>query len=128
MKYLIALSLLMTTPIFAQAFDDLTEGKIQAAEADWLKGLENGVAQREQKALTLIGAVAELSNERFSIGNDIRREEADYAHTGFVARFQGIREDREALAKKQLSPDYKDLKNYTVRLDKLITDIEAFLK
>ena len=128
MKYLIALSILMTTPTFAQAMDDLTEGKIQAAEADWLRGLEKGVEQREQKALALIAAVADLSNERFSIGNDIRREEADYAHTGFVARFQGIREDREALAKKQILPDYKDLKNYSARLDKLIGDIEAFLK
>lgn len=127
MKYLIALSLLMTTPIFAQD-NDITEGKIQAAEADWIKTLSKGVEEKQQKALALIALVAESANERVSIGDDSHREEAVYAHVGFVARLQGVREDREALARKEIQPDYAALQNYSKRLDSLIADMKAFLK
>ena len=128
MKYLIALSLLMTTPIFAQDQQDITEGKIQAAEADMVKDLYKQVEQKQQKAYALVAMVAEVSHERYSVGNDSRREEAEYAHVGFVARLQGIREDREALERKEIQPDLIALQNYSKRLDSLIADMQAFLK
>ncbi|AUN99053.1 hypothetical protein DOM21_05680 [Bacteriovorax stolpii] len=138
MKSLIILtmSMVLATPLFAQneaANDreierDITEGKIQAAESLWLRDMEKGIDLKQQKAAALIVLVANRAQERVSIGDDNVREEAEYAHVGFVARLQGIHEDREALARKEIQPDYATLQNYSKRLDALISDLQAFLK
>lgn len=133
---LILSSLLLSTPIFAQDDSqidrdverDITEGKIQAAQALWLKDMDKAVDQKQQKASALIVLVANKAHERVSASDDSAREEAEYAHVGFVARLQGIREDREALARKEIQPDYATLQNYSKRLDTLIADLQAFLK
>ncbi|MBC7428336.1 MAG: hypothetical protein H7336_06975 [Bacteriovorax sp.] len=135
MKALLFFSILATVSIFnlaqAQTDDiqrDITDGKIQAAEALWLKDLDKSVSEKQQKALALITLVAAQANDRFSIQDELKKEDAEYAHIGFVARFQGIREDREALARKEIQPDYTTLQNYSKRLDSLISDLQAFLK
>ncbi|MDO9184143.1 MAG: hypothetical protein Q7U04_17145, partial [Bacteriovorax sp.] len=63
---------------------------------------------------------------RFS--REIDKESAVYAYNGFIARFQGIREEREALEKKLVVVDNKSLSALSKRLDKLIADILKFLK
>lgn len=136
MKALLIFTILATTSIFsppmAQAQDDIerdiTEGKIQAAETLWLKDLDKNVSEKQQKALALITLVGAQVNDRYSSNDESKKEEAEYAHIGFVARFQGVREDREALARKEIQPDYATLQNYSKRLDSLIVDLQAFLK
>ena len=107
---------------------DITEGKIQVVEALWLKDLEKSVSQKQQKALALITLVGAQANDRYSIQDDSKKEDADYAHIGFVARFQGIREERESYAKKEIQTDYATLQSYSKRLDSLISDLQKFLK
>lgn len=128
MKALMILALLFTTPVFAQVDSDITEGKIAAASELWLKDLEKGVNEKQQKAMALLVLVASKANDRYSANDERVREEAEYAHIGFAARLQGIREDREALARKDIQPDYATLQNYSKRLDTLIKDLQAFLK
>lgn len=134
--FILTMSMVLATPLFAQddvqvdreIERDITEGKIQAAESLWLRDMENGIDQKQQKAGALIVLVANRAQERVSVGNDSVREEAEYAHVGFVARLQGIREDREALSRKEIQPDYATLQNYSKRLDTLISDLQTFLK
>ncbi len=138
MKSLIILimSLILAAPVFAQDEGqndrdmerDITEGKIEAAQTLWLKDLEKGLDQKQQKAGALIILVSNKNRDKVSLGNDNSREEAEYAHVGFVARLQGIREDRETLARRGVSADYATLQNYSKRLDTLISDIQSFLK
>lgn len=123
MKALLALSLLISTPVFAQD-SDITEGKIAAVEGQWLKDLEKGVNEKQQKAMALLAMVASKTQAQDS---DVR-EAAEYAHIGFAARLQGIREDREALARKDVQADYATLQNYSKRLNTLINDLQSFLK
>lgn len=119
MKYLIALSLLLTTPVFAQ------EAKTATAEELWMKELEKGLDQKQQKAMALISLVGNKMN---NATDENRREEAEYAHVGFSARFQTIREERADLAKKSQALDYANLQIYSKRLEVLITDLQTFLK
>lgn len=138
MKALMIFSIMATSAILSMAQSkasaaddmqrDITEGKIQAVEALWLKDLDKGLDQKQQKALALISLVASQANERYSIQDDSKKEDAEYAHIGFVARLQGIREEREAFSKKEIQPDYATLMNYSKRLDSLIGDLQAFLK
>ncbi len=128
MKALLAAFLLLSTPVFAQADIDLTEGKIAAAESLWMKDLEKGVNEKQQKAMALLTLVANKANDRYSSNDDSLREQAEYAHVGFAARLQGIREERETLARKEIQPDYATLQNYSKRLDSLIKDLQDFLK
>lgn len=128
MKIFLTTLLLFSTTVFAQADIDLTEGKIAAAESLWMKDLEKGVDQKQQKAMALLSLVANKANDRYSASDDTLREQAEYAHVGFAARLQGIREEREALARKEIQPDYATLQNYSKRLDILIKDLQDFLK
>lgn len=127
MKYLITFSLLLTTPAFAQdsAAREITEGKTPTIEALWMKELEKGLDQKQQKTMALISLVANKMNHAT---DENRREEAEYAHVGFSARFQNIREDRADLAKKGQPLDYANLQVYSKRLEVLITDLQTFLK
>ena len=139
MKTLLILTILATTSVYsfqmAQAQDlpedmqrEITEGKIQASEIVWLANIEKGVSEKQQKALSLITLVAAQANERYGVADDSLKEDAEYAHIGFVARFHDIRENREALAKKEIQADYATLQNYSKRLDSLIADLQAFIK
>jgi len=127
MKYLIALSILMTTPAFASNTNlaDVKEGKLQAVESMWLQDLEKGLNPKQQKAMALISLVATKMN---NASDENRREEAEYAHVGFTARFQDIREERAELANKEIKLDYAGIQNYSKRLDSLIGDLQSFLK
>lgn len=125
MKFLIALSLLLSTTATNAFAQDVTEGKIQAVEAMWLKDLEKGMDEKQQKAMALIGLVATKMN---NASDENRREEAEYAHVGFTARLQNIREDRSELMKKEIKMDYANIQIYSKRLDVLIADLQAFLK
>lgn len=132
MKFLTLFALLMTTQAFAQDSisdidRDITEGKIQAAEADSLKDAQKNVDQKFQQVSLLLSKVIETAYQRASVGSDEFREDAEYAHSGFVARILDIKADQEALARKQIMPDLATLKKDEARLDKLISDITAFL-
>lgn len=126
---LVALS--MTTHAWAQSEQlpddinrEITEGKIAAAEAD--AQTNKSVDEKQARAIKLINVVGSFANDRFSSEAD--KEEAQYAYNGFIARFQGIREDREALERKEIMADNKTLASYSQRLDRLIADIQKFLK
>lgn len=127
MKFLIALSILVTTPVFASEANlaDVKVGKLQAVESMWLQDLELGLNQKQQKAMALISMVATKMN---NASDENRREEAEYAHVGFAARFQNIREERAELAQKEIKLDYAGIQNYSKRLDTLIGDLQTFLK
>lgn len=127
MKFLIALSILITTPVFASEANlaDVRVGKLQAVESMWLQDLELGLNQKQQKAMALISMVASKMN---NASDENRREEAEYAHVGFAARFQNIREERAELAQKEIKLDYAGIQNYSKRLDTLIGDLQTFLK
>lgn len=127
MKYLIAFSLLLTTPAFAQdsADREIAERKPQAIEALWMKELEKKLDEKQQKTMALISLVTNKMNHAT---DENRREEAEYAHVGFSARLQNIREDRADLAKRGQTLDYANLQIYSKRLEVLITDLQTFLK
>ncbi|MBC7713687.1 MAG: hypothetical protein H7177_10125 [Rhizobacter sp.] len=140
MKALLIFSILATTSLFSQAKAaqatglnddiqrDITEGKIQATETLWLKDLDKSISEKQQKALALITLVAAQANDRYSAQDDSKKEDAEYAHVGFVARFQDIREGRESLERKEIQPDYATLQDYSKRLDSLNQDLQSFLK
>lgn len=88
--------------------------------------LRKSVDEKQLKAIQLINAVGTYANDRYS--SDLEKDEASHAYGGFIARFQGIREDREALERKEIMADYKTLQNYSQRLERLITEIKTFLK
>jgi hypothetical protein len=127
MKFLIALFILVTTPVFAQDTNlaDVKVGKLQAIESAWLEDLESGLNHKQQKVMALISLVATRMN---NASDENRREEAEYAHVGFTARFQNIREERAELANKEIKLDYAGIQNYSKRLDSLISDLQTFLK
>ena len=118
------------SPLSAQDRDELeyeiTEGKIAAAEAMMIEDLIKEVESKQQKASSLIALLGDSLNTRYS--DEAQKEEAQYAHSGFIARLQGIREDQEAMARKEIQPDIATLQNYSKRLDTLISDLKLFLK
>jgi hypothetical protein len=107
---------------------DITEGKVIAAEASFAleKNLSKSIDEKQIKAIHLINAVGAAANDRFSSDRD--KGDLTLAYGGFITRFQAIREDREALEKRLIVPDTKALKNYSERLDRLIRDLQKFLK
>ena len=116
---------------FAQVDDEalmyeITEGKIRAAEENMIRDLLKDVDAKQQKAAQLIGLLGESLNARYS--DDIAKEEAQYVHSGFVARLQDIREDQETYDRKQLIPDLATLQKQDRKLDKLIADLKIALK
>lgn len=73
----------------------------------------------------------QLINEVGALANGLReseKDDAEYAYSGFIARFQAIRSEREAFSKKEAMADNKTLENYSQRLDRLTADILNFLK
>ena len=138
MKALLIFSILATASVFSIAKADeelhediqrdITQRKTHELEALWLIDMDKAVSEKQQKSLALISLVAAQANERYSVNDEYKKEQAEYAHMGFVARFQGIREERDSFAKKEISPDYATLQNYSKRLDSLIADLLSFLK
>lgn len=105
---------------------DLTEGKIQAAEANMRQDLMREVEKKEVQAIQLINLLARFNNDRFS--SDIEKGESEDAYYAFLARFNSLKEDKMALEKKEISSSIRDLKNYSGRFDQLIKDLQKFLK
>jgi hypothetical protein len=128
MKGLLIFSILAVATILSQSSIVQAQDKIQSVEVQWLKDLDKNVSEKQQKSIALITLLANQTNERYGMQDESKKEEAEYAHASFVARFQGIREDRDALARKEIQPDYATLQNYSKRLDSLIKDLQEFLK
>lgn len=84
------------------------------------------IEDKQTKAIGLIKIVGSFANDQLTKESD--KENAQYAYNGFIARFQGIREDREALERKDVVVNSKELSEYSKRLDRLITDIHTFFK
>lgn len=105
---------------------EITEGKILAAENMMIEDLHKEIASRQEKASQLIALVARFANDRMSDEN--AKEEAQYALSGFIARLQNIREDQEALNRKEIQPDLETLQKTNRRLESLISDLKSYLK
>jgi two-component sensor histidine kinase len=105
---------------------EITEGKINASEIMMKEELVKEVDNKLQKASSLISLLGDSVQIRYS--DEAQKEEAQYVHSGFIARLQGIREDQEALARKEIQPDLETLINYVRRLDSLINDVKTYLK
>ncbi len=102
------------------------EVNVQKSKETTYISLNKTVDEKQARAIQLINAVGSYTNDRFS--NDKDKEDAEYAYNGFIARFQGIREDREALERKEILADNNTLENYSKRLDSLIGDLQNFFK
>ena len=83
------------------------------------------VSEKQQHAIQLINMVGAFANRSTSESD---KENADYAYSGFIARFQTIRLERESLEKKEKQSDAKTLANCSLRFDRLLEDIQTFLK
>ncbi len=105
---------------------EITEGKILAAEMSAREDVVKEVEDKLQKASNLISLLGDSINQRFS--DEAQKEEAQYVHSGFIARLQGIREDQDSLARKEIQPELATLKSYSRRLDSLINDVKIYLK
>jgi hypothetical protein len=102
---------------------EITEGKIAATEA---LAEKISLDEKQAHAIQLIKMVGIIANDHQFKEAD--RKNAQDAYDGFIARFHGIREDREALEKKEIMPDNKALANCSRRLDRLMADIQKFFK
>jgi len=89
------------------------------------KDLARSVDEKQGTAVRLIQTVSSFANDRFS--NEQEKEDAQYAYSGFMARFESLREDREALERKEIMPDNETLEKYSKQYDRLIADLNAFL-
>lgn len=105
---------------------EITEGKILAVMENNENELRKSVNDKQLEAIKLINIVGSKVNERFS--SDLEKSDAEDAYQCFINRFQIIHDERAALDKKEIQPDYKTLQNYSQRLDRLIRDINKFLK
>lgn len=84
------------------------------------------VMQKEQQAIRLINRVGVITNERFS--NEEDKFNAQYAFNGYISSFQNIKEEIATFEQKQLIPDDQTLTLCSKRLDKLIRDLQIYLK
>lgn len=89
------------------------------------KELLKSVDEKQAAAIKLINTVGSAANERFS--NEQEKEDAQFAYSGFMARFESLREDREALERKEIVPDSETLEKYSKQYDRLISDLNAYL-
>lgn len=105
---------------------EITEGKILAVEMSSREDVVKEVEDKLQKVSSLISLLGDSINLRYS--DEAQKEEVQYVHSGFIARLQGIREDQEALARKEIQPEFATLKNYSRRLDSLINDVKTYLR
>jgi hypothetical protein len=105
---------------------EIIEGKISAVEEFQNQAaLKKSLDEKQLKVIKLINVVGRFANNHSL--TESAQNEASYAYGGFIARFQGIREDREVLEKKGALGDDKTLQNCSQRLDRLISDVKKFL-
>ena len=122
------LLLLANSPAFSQigvefkSADGIVTKPIKLTQQE----LEKSVSEKQHKAVSLITQIAAEANSRRTTAED--SEEAQYAYNGFMARLEGIRQEREDLMKKNLAPDEVTLLNYSKRLDRLNEDLENFVR
>lgn len=105
--------------------DSLTKTKIEKLLEDEVVSPKI-IDEKQTKAIGLIKIVGSFANDQIIKETD--KENAQYAYNGFIARFQGIREDREALERKDEVVSGKELSEYSKKLDQLISDIHTFFK
>lgn len=84
------------------------------------------VVQKEQQAIRLINQVGIKTNEKFS--NDEEKFSTQYAFNGFMANFHNIKEELASFEQKEQIPDEQTLNVCTKRLDKLIKEMQIYLK
>ncbi len=128
------LFILMALSLASQAWANPRINRVHGKEEALQKSKEVGnqisnktLDEKQTKAIQLINAVGILANGRLGIESEIEKEEAEYAYNGFIARFQGIREDRDALERKEIMADNRTLENYSQRLDDLISELQNFI-
>lgn len=96
-----------------------------ASTRDARKNLMKSVDEKQTTAVHLINTVGTYNNGRFS--NEEDKEDSEFAYNGFMARFESLREDREALERKEIIPDNATLEKYSKQYDRLISDLNAYL-
>lgn len=107
---------------FTLAFTQISLASISPGpQADLMKTVE----EKQARAAQLISAVNASANDRFS--NEQDKENAQFAYSGFMARFESLREDREALERKEILPDNETLEKYAKQYDRLIAELNAYL-
>lgn len=89
------------------------------------RDLVKNVDEKQETAVKLIQTVGNFAFDRFS--NEQAKEDAQFAYSGFMARFESLREDREALERKEIMPDNETLEKYSKQYDRLIADLNAYL-
>jgi len=109
---------------------EITEGKLQAAEADMnsIPKLTKMVKEKQQEASNLVGQLNSRVIDRYSANDESVKEENEYALIGFIAKLQAIHNEQENLEAKEIAPDLKTLQDLNKRLDNLISDLKSFLK
>lgn len=109
---------------------EITEGKLQAAEADMnnIPKLTKMVEEKQQTASNLVTQLNARVIDRYSANDESVKEENEYALIGFIAKLQAIHNEQENLERKEIAPDLKTLQEFNKRLDNLISDLKSFLK
>jgi len=82
--------------------------------------LSKELNKKESQALRLIQIVGRYNSERFS--TDMEKGESEDNYYAFIARFQSLRED------KQMALDFSSQKICSDRYDRLIKDLQKYLK
>lgn len=106
-----------------------TQVKVEVSKEDpkELLKLSKEIDDKQSKVIVLINVVGSIANERFSVASEMDKENVESAYNGFIARLQNIREDREALERKEIAADRKMLEDYSLRLNQLMADLHSFL-
>jgi LPS O-antigen subunit length determinant protein (WzzB/FepE family) len=116
---------LKSSVFFLAIIITLSGTSLAAINRDAYNDLLKSVDQKQTTAVQLINSVGTFSNGRFS--NEEDKEDTQFAYSGFMARFESLREDREALEKKEIMPDSATLENYSKQYDRLISDLNDYL-
>ena len=126
--FTLVLSFTLSLPSFASIDNqyESADGIAPLSLPATLDELKKLVDEKQQKAVNLITLIASEANSNQSQSES--KDEAIYAYTGFMARLEGVREEREELQRKDLSADEATLVNYSKRLDHLNADLEKYLK
>lgn len=103
----------------------LSGASLAAISRDPQRDLLKQVNEKQITAVRLISSIGTFANGRFS--NEEEKEDTEFAYNGFMARFESLREDREALEKKEIIPDNATLEKYSKQYDRLISDLNAYL-
>ena len=124
----ILIAILVMAPTFATSSEsqpiivntELTD--IKSADPE----TKSSVDEKQMRAIQLINFISSYVNGRLS--KISIKENAQYAYDGFIIRFQAIRQTREGLEKKAGMADIKTLTDCSLRLDKLLADLQKYIR